>query len=141
MSSQGRASALLIVLSLTSLLGCPEPLPPESEVALVQITGAPPTLTAELVDTDERRDIRLSAGVAMAVGCWGYCVNPEGGWGHGGACERVTVTTDDDAVLEVRRAYRRTGEPTFVLSGAQRGSARVTIATACATKTYRAVVE
>lgn len=141
MRAQGRVSSPLIALALTSLLGCPGPQPAESEVALVQITGAPPTLTAELVDTDERRDIRLSAGVAMAVGCWGYCGDPGGGWGRGGACERVTVTTDDDAVLEVRRAYRRTGEPTFVLSGAQRGSARVTVVTACATKTYRAVVE
>lgn len=127
----------LLVLCAVGLMGCPPPEqePQPSDVHLVQMTGAPPTLNAELNGADAVRRIVLSPGVAMAVSCWDYCGAAMTG------CQGVTVTTDDDVVLDVWPAYRPSGSPVFVLTGRDRGATSVTVRTACGTKSYQAVVE
>ncbi len=128
----------LLMCSVVLLAGCPRPQEdPDPEVGLVQLTGPPPTLTAELVDEEEPivREIHISAGVAMGVGCWDYCVDQER------SCEGFSVLSGDEAIIAVHDAFRSNGQDTFVLAAANGGSTTITVQTRCGSKTYQAFVE
>ena len=126
-----------LLLCSAGLFGCPQQ-DHEAEVALVAETGAPPTLSAELVHSDEVHTIRMSEGVAMAVNCWDYCTpRPR----NARSCSGFEVTSDNKDVITVREAFRANGKPTFVLSAAQPGIATVTAHTACGSQAYTAKVE
>jgi hypothetical protein len=116
---------------LLLLTGCPGP-DYEPQVALVQATGAPPTLTAQIVDDDDTQQIRMSRGVAMGVTCWDSC--PE----MTKSCQALTVTSGDESVISVQDAFRSNGQRTLVLSAHAQGTTTISVHTACGSKTYRA---
>jgi hypothetical protein len=123
----------MMMLCAVGLLGCPREGP--AEVMLLQKTWAPPTLTATVVDNHEVQEIRLSPGVAMAVGCWDTCDNWEL------SCENATVTSADETIVAAHDVYRRGHDPTFVLSASSPGVTTVTVRTACGTQSYRTIVD
>ena len=127
-----RIKAMLLGLCVVGLLGCPKQ-EIKSDVALLQATVAPPTLTAELIDDDRRHEIRLSAGVAMGVTCWDSCE------GSTSLCQGFTVTSADDSIISVREAFRANGQPTYVLAASASGRTNVTVRTACGSQSYTAM--
>lgn len=128
-----------IVLCAAGLMGCP-PQDPEATVALVQLTAAPPTRNASLIDSEEEKVIRLSTGVAMGVGCWASCpdddrVTP------GEECATFNVTSGDGAVVEVLDVFRNDGTPAKALTAVGPGTTTITIRTPCGRATYQAIID
>src|SRR5262245_56206936 len=111
-----RSSRLcLSFLSALGLFGCPTPETQES-VILYQLSEAPPTLDADLINDDRSPTIRMSTGVAMAVACSATCVKVDG-------CKGATISTSSDAI-EAHEVYDagRLGERTFVLAAKSPGA-------------------
>jgi hypothetical protein len=125
------------VLVLVLLAGCPAD-PVERTVSLYALTKPPPA-SKGAVDTDrvdERYEITLSQGVALAVGCTESCETAYG------ACAQPVVTVADEALLGVRPVYRlngRTGER--VLVAKEIGTTTLTVSSTCGAQTYTVRIE
>ena len=125
--------AVLLTLMAAALFvtGCPPA--PEPETMLYPTTGPPPSRTATLVN-EEEFTITISRGVAMGVACYSYCTEQD----DGDPCEGATLTADHPEVIATAATYRFGGQPGhFVLSGQQAGTSRVTLQTACGSRTYK----
>lgn len=116
-------------LALAALLaGC-------HSIELDAVSEPPPTLRGRIFADD--KEIHLSPGVALAVQCVDTCDGP---------CRGPKVRSDDDAVVEVRKAYHLAGvargeseehnAATYVLLGLSPGRTEVRVESDCTDDTY-----
>ena len=126
--------ALLPLLGALALCatGCPED-PVTPEINLYSVTVAPPGRAATLVSDDlQGHEVRMSRGLAFAIGCWNNCK---------GSCVAPTFEVADPAIAEVRPVYRSAGGyPTWVIVAKSSGTTQLTVADTCAQQAYGLVV-
>lgn len=124
----------IALVALTVWTGCPVE-PPVEEVYLWQTSGAPPSLTAKLDNSEiEARTIHISRGAVMAVRCWETDEND---------CENLELDVDPPELIQVHEVYVLGGyvQNAYALVGGSKGSGVLTVRTPKAVAYYTVFVE
>ncbi|MDQ3335904.1 MAG: hypothetical protein M4D80_12110 [Myxococcota bacterium] len=123
----------LASFALVLLAGCPADEELEPQVTLHALTKPPPASVGTLTTNrfDEIYEIKLSQGVALAVGCSELCEAVYG------ACAAPELVAGDQALLGVRPLYRLNGGAgERVIIAKKVGTTTLTATSACGVQTY-----
>lgn len=118
---------LLTVTCMSMVAGC-EDYPDYVEVSAV--TGAPPSRTAHITNSETEHSIHLSKGVALGLRCYDSC---------DGACIAPQFVIGDQTLLEAHEAYFA-GSAGHVLFAKEAGTTTLVVDTTCAHRIYTVVI-
>ena len=127
-----KRALLLLALLLPALVGCGPTLAAQS--------SPPPGRIASFEPNDDHYDLDLSQGVAIAISCY-----------DDGPCKNVVVSTDDEAIVDVKGAafgaleqnpytYQTLTPAGVVLVGKHPGKTKVKVKTKDGSKTIHVTV-
>lgn len=126
--------ALVLVIAVAGLAGCPGPGSAEPEIYLGALTAAPPSLTGEVRNPfDEPPSIEISLGVGLGLGCTELCPGRSPSVPD---CSGAIFAIEPAELGEIHPVDLPGREGTVLLIADAPGRGALTVETPCAEKTY-----